>query len=174
MGGPPAAARAPIHVPAGTATGAYHGELVVTGSAPRGTVTQTFPVELHVRSFTLPSTSTLRSNLRMSIDEICRAHGDVVGPWCPDQVAFRRWARLYGRYLLDHRVSSYLSDALSSLPDGSPDYATSLACTGTTGLSGSVLTVGAADIHKFRPTYSFCDPCQDKHCRGRMASVLKA
>jgi cobalamin-dependent methionine synthase I len=38
----------------------------------------------------------------------------------------------------------------------------------------AVLVGGAADIHKFRPTYSFCDPCQDKHCRGRMASVLKA
>ena len=37
----------------------------------------------------------------------------------------------------------------------------------------AVLVGGAADIHKFRPTYAFCEPCQDKHCRGRMASVLK-
>jgi hypothetical protein len=116
-----------IHVPAGTPTGLYHGELVVTASASRGTVAQTIPVDLHVRSFTLPSTSSLRNNLRMSIDEVCRAHGDTVGVWCPDQVAFRRWARLYGRFLLDHRISSYLSDALNSLPDGSPDYATSQA-----------------------------------------------
>jgi hypothetical protein len=50
-----------------------------------------------------------------------------VGVWCPDQVAFRRWARLYGRYLLDHRISSYLADALALLPDGSPDYAASQA-----------------------------------------------
>lgn len=37
-----------------------------------------------------------------------------------------------------------------------------------------VLVAGAAAIHKFRPTYPFCDSCQDKQCRGRMASVLKA
>jgi hypothetical protein len=38
----------------------------------------------------------------------------------------------------------------------------------------AVLVGGAPDIHKFRPTYSFCDACQDKHCRGRMASMVKA
>ncbi len=114
-----------IHVPAGTPTGLYHGTLVVTAQGSHGTPTQSIPVDVHVRSFTLPSTSTLRSNVRLGVDEICRAHGDTVGVWCPDQVAFRRWARLYGRYLLDHRISSYLPDALSLLSDGSPDYATS-------------------------------------------------
>lgn len=116
-----------IHVPSGTPTGPFHGELVVTGSTPRGNVTQTIPVDLHVRSFTLPSTSSLRSNFRMSIDEICRAHGDTSGVWCPDQVAFRRWTRLYARYLLDHRISSWLSDALDTFSDGSPDYVRSQA-----------------------------------------------
>jgi hypothetical protein len=37
-----------------------------------------------------------------------------------------------------------------------------------------VLVAGPGDIHKFRPTYDFCDDCQDKHCRGRMASVLRS
>jgi hypothetical protein len=114
-----------IHIPANAQSGLYRGQVVVTRSSSR-TNTQTIPVELHVRSFALPSTATLRSNLRMGIDEICRAHGDISGLWCPDQVAFRRWARLYGRFLLDHRLSSYLSDALVSAADGSPDYATSL------------------------------------------------
>ena len=116
-----------IHVPAGTATGLFHGELVVTATSGRSTVTQTIPVDLHVRSFTLPSTSSLRSNLRLGVDEICRAHGDVIGSFCPDQAGFRRWSRLYGRFLLDHRLSSWLNDALSTRADGSPDYATSQA-----------------------------------------------
>src|SRR4029453_17021039 len=108
-------------------TGQFHGELLVTAASGRGTVSQTIPVDLHVRSFTLPSTSSLRSNLRLSVDEICRAHGDVIGSFCPDQAGFRRWARLYGRFLLDHPLSSWPSDALYTLADGSPDYATSQA-----------------------------------------------
>lgn len=36
-----------------------------------------------------------------------------------------------------------------------------------------VLVVGPGDVHKFQPTYSFCEHCRDKQCRGRMASVLK-
>jgi hypothetical protein len=116
-----------IHVPPGTATGLYRGTLVVTATAGRGTVSQSIPVDLHVRSFTLPSTSSLRSNLKLAVDEICRAHGDVIGSFCPDQAGFRRWARLYGRFLLDHRLSSWLSDALYLRADGSPDYPTSQA-----------------------------------------------
>ena len=117
-----------IHVPGNSATGTYSGQLRVTGTSSRGApLSVSFPVDLHVRSFSLPSTSSLRSSLRLSVDEICRAHGDISGVWCPDQVAFRRWARLYARFLLDHRLSSWLSDALVALPDGSPDYATSQA-----------------------------------------------
>jgi len=115
-----------IHVPPGTSTGLFHGELRVTASSGRSAV-QTIPVDLHVRSFTLPSTASLRSNLRLGVDEICRAHGDTIGSFCPDQAGFRRWARLYGRLLLDHRLSSWLSDALYLLPDGTPDYPTSQA-----------------------------------------------
>ena len=36
-----------------------------------------------------------------------------------------------------------------------------------------VLVVGPGQIHKFRPTYSFCETCREKQCRDRMASVLK-
>jgi len=116
-----------IHVPPGTSTGLFHGMLLVTASSGHSAVTQSISVDLHVRSFTLPSTSSLRSNLRLSVDEICRAHGDTIGSFCPDQAGFRRWARLYGRFLLDHRLSSWLSDALYTLPDGTPDYPTSQA-----------------------------------------------
>jgi len=116
-----------IHVPPGTTTGLFHGALLVTASSGRYAGTQSIPVDLHVRSFTLPSTASLRSNLRLGVDEICRAHGDTIGSFCPDQAGFRRWARLYGRVLLDHRLSSWLSDALYLLPDGTPDYPTSQA-----------------------------------------------
>jgi hypothetical protein len=35
-----------------------------------------------------------------------------------------------------------------------------------------VLVVGAGHIHRFRPTYSFCERCQEKQCRDRIASVV--
>ena len=116
-----------IRVPPGTPTGLFHGELRVTASSGHNTVTQIIPVDLHVRSFTLPSTASLRSSLRLGVDEICRAHGDTIGSFCPDQAGFRRWARLYGRFLLDHRLSAWLSDALYLRPDGTPDYPASQA-----------------------------------------------
>lgn len=34
-----------------------------------------------------------------------------------------------------------------------------------------VLVVGPGHIHRFHPTYSFCERCQEKQCRDRMASV---
>lgn len=36
-----------------------------------------------------------------------------------------------------------------------------------------VLVVGPAHVHRFHPTYSFCEQCQEKQCRDRMAAVLK-
>lgn len=35
-----------------------------------------------------------------------------------------------------------------------------------------VLVAGRGDVHKFRPTYPFCDACTTHDCRVRMASVL--
>lgn len=36
-----------------------------------------------------------------------------------------------------------------------------------------VLVAGPAEIHKFHPTYAFCETCQEKLCRDRMVSVLR-
>lgn len=36
-----------------------------------------------------------------------------------------------------------------------------------------VLVAGSGQIHKFRPTYPFCETCKDKQCRTRMAWALK-
>jgi hypothetical protein len=37
-----------------------------------------------------------------------------------------------------------------------------------------VLIAGPGPIHKFHPTFPFCDECRERPCRERMASVLKA
>jgi len=76
-----------IHVPPGTTTGLFHGALLVTASSGRYAGTQSIPVDLHVRSFTLPSTASLRSNLRLGVDEICRAHGDTIGSFARTRLA---------------------------------------------------------------------------------------
>jgi hypothetical protein len=36
-----------------------------------------------------------------------------------------------------------------------------------------VLVVGPGHVHKFQPTYSFCETCREKQCRERIATVLK-
>jgi len=36
-----------------------------------------------------------------------------------------------------------------------------------------VLVAGPGAIHKFHPTFPFCDECREKPCRERMAAVLK-
>jgi len=35
-----------------------------------------------------------------------------------------------------------------------------------------VLVAGARHIHRFHPTYSFCERCQEKQCRDRIASLV--
>lgn len=37
-----------------------------------------------------------------------------------------------------------------------------------------VMVAGAPAIHRFRPTYDFCDTCATHECRTRMASVLRS
>jgi hypothetical protein len=37
-----------------------------------------------------------------------------------------------------------------------------------------VLVAGPGHIHKFHPTFPFCEECKEKPCRERMAAVLKA
>jgi hypothetical protein len=34
-----------------------------------------------------------------------------------------------------------------------------------------VLVAGPAAVHRFRPTFTFCDACATHACRARMASV---
>jgi len=36
-----------------------------------------------------------------------------------------------------------------------------------------VLVAGPGQIHRFHPTFPFCDECKEKPCRERMAGVLK-
>jgi hypothetical protein len=36
-----------------------------------------------------------------------------------------------------------------------------------------VIVAGPPAVHRFRPTYPFCDDCTTHECRGRMASVLR-
>ena len=116
-----------IHVPPGTPAGLYRGQLIVSATGPSFS-TQVIPIDLHVRSFGLRSTSALQNSVKMDVDHICKAHGDAVSsewaPWCPDGEARHRWARLYARFLLDHRITSWLADTLLTGADGSPDYDT--------------------------------------------------
>jgi hypothetical protein len=97
-----------VHVPADQPAGRYTGNLTVNNGAK---LIGTIAVVLLVRNFDLPSTSSLPTAFGVSIDHMCLAHGNASGPWCangnPD---FHLWARLYGRFLLDHRVTMFLPD----------------------------------------------------------------
>ena len=97
-----------VHVPASQPAGRYTGNVRVSnGAKSLGTI----GVVLLVRNFALPSTSSLPTAFAVSIDHMCVAHGNASGPWCargnPD---FHLWARLYGRFLLDHRITMFLPD----------------------------------------------------------------
>src|SRR5205823_1706011 len=97
-----------VHVPASQPAGRYTGNVRVSnGAKSLGTI----GVVLYVRNFILPSTSSLPTAFAVSIDHMCVAHGNASGPWCangnPD---FHLWARLYGRFLLDHRLTMFLPD----------------------------------------------------------------
>jgi len=35
----------------------------------------------------------------------------------------------------------------------------------------TVLVVGSGHVHRFHPTYTFCEHCGTRQCRDRMASV---
>ncbi|HZX42193.1 MAG TPA: hypothetical protein VFE93_10170, partial [Myxococcaceae bacterium] len=116
-----------IHVPLGAPAGLYRGQVIVSATGP-SFLTQVIPVDLHVRSFGLRSTSALQNSVKLNVDMICKAHGDTGSggsdAWCPDGEARHRWARLYARFLLDHRITSWLADTLLTRADGSPDFET--------------------------------------------------
>jgi glycosyl hydrolase family 123 len=97
-----------VYVPKDQPAGRYTGAVrVQNGNKLLGTIS----VALYVRAFNLPATSSLPTTFGVSIDHVCLAHGDASGPWCasgnPD---FHLWSRLYGRFLLDHRITMALTD----------------------------------------------------------------
>ena len=97
-----------VYVPRDQPAGRYTGTVrVQNGNKALGTIA----VVLYVRAFNLPATSSLPTTFGVSIDHVCLAHGDASGPWCasgnPD---FHLWSRLYGRFLLDHRITMALTD----------------------------------------------------------------
>ena len=97
-----------VFVPADQPAGAYRGSLLLHGS---GLLAALVPIELTVRDFTLPSTSTLASSFG-SFENICKAH---YGDGCDEQ---RGWEinSLYARAGLENRVS--LSDPAYRPPAG--------------------------------------------------------
>lgn len=91
-----------IRVPVDQPAGMYRGMFVVTGTnLPAASVT----VQLRVRDFTLPSTSTLKSAYNLAADNVTRAH--FGGQWCSDFPSAQTDGLLvkYARAALDHRIT---------------------------------------------------------------------
>jgi Domain of unknown function (DUF4091)/Divergent InlB B-repeat domain len=116
------------HVPPGQTAGHYSGVITVRNNGAQiGTVN----VGLQVLNFDLPATSRLTVAFGFSVDSVCRSHGDVdsTGSFCPGVSDFHKWARLYGRFFLDHRISIGLPDdanhppTTSSIAAYNSDYA---------------------------------------------------
>jgi hypothetical protein len=97
-----------VLVPPDQPAGTYRGSLLLYGS---GLLTALVPIELTVRDFTLPSTSTLASSFG-SFDKICKAH---YGDGCDEQHGWEINA-LYARAGLENRIS--LSDPAYRPPAG--------------------------------------------------------
>ncbi len=104
----------PLRVPAGEVRALWV-DLLVPPETPPGEYTglvslQTdvggfdVPVSLRVRSFTLPSTSTLRSAYGMGWDHACQAHHGSYEA-CGADAGIEAYHRLYARAALDHRIS---------------------------------------------------------------------
>jgi hypothetical protein len=117
-----------VHVPPGQTAGHYSGVITVRNNGAQiGTVN----VGLQVLNFDLPATSRLTAAFGFSVDSVCRSHGDVdsTGSFCPGVADFHKWARLYGRFFLDHRISIGLPDdanhppTTSSIAAYNSDYA---------------------------------------------------
>ena len=97
-----------VHVPPGQTAGHYSGVATVRNN---GAVIGSMSVGLQVLTFDLPATSRLTVAFGFSVDAVCRAHGDVdASGFCPGVADYHKWARLYGRVLLDHRISIGLPD----------------------------------------------------------------
>lgn len=100
-----------ILVPKTQKPGNYRGTLNVEWIGGNQAVT----VNLEVLPIpALPSTSVHPTLFTVSPDQICRAHGDVnAGNFC-DGEGIWRWSKLYGRFLLDHRLTVQFSSPESN------------------------------------------------------------
>jgi len=83
-----------------TPKGLYQGTITVSSSA--GSIS--ISVQLTVRDFEIPSTSSLKNLYDLAINQICLAHTGIADCNSPQQM--QMLAKLYGRMLLDHRISS--------------------------------------------------------------------
>jgi Domain of unknown function (DUF4091)/Domain of Unknown Function (DUF1080)/Divergent InlB B-repeat domain len=104
-----------VHVLPGQTVGHYSGVITVRNN---GAQIGTMNVGLQVLNFDLPATSRMTVAFGFSVDATCRAHGDVdsTGSFCPGVSDFHKWARLYGRFFLDHRISIGLPDDSNHTP----------------------------------------------------------
>lgn len=105
-----------------TPAGSYKGQLGVSYYDGSSATIKTIPVdiELVVRDFDLPSTSSLKSYFGMGARNIQKAHGidgfEDGATWDKD-LPLRL---MYARFLLDHRVTpGFMSPSVNSAPPGS-------------------------------------------------------
>ncbi len=135
-----------VHVLPSQTVGHYSGVITVRNN---GTQIGTMNVGLQVLNFTLRTTSQLTVAFGFSVDSVCRSHGDVdsTGNFCPSVSEFHKWARLYGRFFLDHRISIALPDDANHAPTTSSiaaynsDYASIINGTdGNQRLAGAQMT----------------------------------
>jgi hypothetical protein len=117
-----------VHVPAGQTPGHYSGTAIVRNN---GAQIGTMGVGLQVLNFDLRPTSRLSVTFGFFVDAVCRAHGDVdSNNFCPSVSESHKWAKLYGRFFLDHRISIGLPDdsnhppTTSSIAAYNTDYGT--------------------------------------------------
>jgi glycosyl hydrolase family 123 len=87
-----------VLVPPSQAAGTYSGAIHVTAD---GGFVADVPLSVEVWDFTLPSTPSLHTAFGSSWNGPCVAHGTP----CTDDEQNRRWALLYGRFALDHRMT---------------------------------------------------------------------
>ena len=91
-----------LHVPDGQAPGMYTGTATVTDSTG---ATQTIAVSIHVRAFSLPSTSSLASVYGFGWDGPCVGHFGGYGPPNCDDAQLEALNALYFKDALNHRLT---------------------------------------------------------------------
>jgi MYXO-CTERM domain-containing protein len=90
-----------IHVPDGQAPGMYAGSVTVTS----GGGTSQVALSIHVRGFSLPSTSSLASAYGFDWDGPCVGHFGGYGPPSCDDAGLEAINDLYFRDALNHRIT---------------------------------------------------------------------